>query len=133
MDNLTKAQRRKNMQNIRSTNTLPERMIMKEIRKKKIYFGRNLKSLPGKPDLVFRKQKVAVFIDSDFWHHNTKKFVMPKSNKAYWEQKIRANKLRDNKVNRQLKKLGWTVIRIWESTIKKDITKCLEKIFALLN
>ncbi len=66
MDNLTKAQRRKNMQNIRSKDTLPEKKLAKTLRAQKLYFAQYVKSLPGKPDIVFRRRKVAVFVDSDF-------------------------------------------------------------------
>ena len=66
MDNLTPEQRRKNMQNIRSEGTLPELLIAKELRKLKIYFAKNVKTITGKPDFVFRRKKVIVFVDSDF-------------------------------------------------------------------
>lgn len=128
MDNLSKNQRKKNMQNIRSENTTPERLIMKELRKRKIYFASHVKKITGKPDLVFRRKKVIVFIDSDFWHYNPKKFRMPKTNKKYWKDKIKRNIERDKEVNRTLKKEGWKVIRIWESDIKNNINKQINKI-----
>ena len=132
MDNLTRAQRRKNMQNIRSVKTAPEEAVAKELRKRKIYFARNVKSITGKPDFVFRKKKVAVFVDSDFWHGHPTRCIMPKSNCGYWDQKIARNKQRDKTVTRDLKKAGWTVIRLWEMDIKRKLMRSLDKVVAVL-
>lgn len=128
MDNLTKEQRRKNMQNIRSMNTAPERLIMRELSRRKIYFGKYVNSITGKPDIVFRRKKVIVFVDSDFWHVHPKRFIMPKSNKKYWKAKIERNKKRDKEVNKQLRKDGWKVIRIWEYDIRHNINRSIKKI-----
>jgi len=128
MDNLTPAQRKKNMQNIRSKGTKPERILMRELKKLKIYFATHSKNIIGKPDIVFRRKKIAVFVDSDFWHGHKTRFVMPKTNKDYWEKKIANNKNRDRKVNKTLKSLGWRVIRLWEYDIKKNPHKCINKI-----
>ena len=133
MDNLTKKQRRKNMQNIRSADTKAELLAARELRKRKIYFARNVKSIFGKPDIVFRRKKIAVFIDSDFWHVHPARFIMPKSNKRYWKEKIRRNKERDKDVNKKLKDAGWKVVRIWEYDIKCDIVNSLGKILKCLD
>ena len=132
MDNLTKAQRRKNMQNIHSFETAAEILIMRALQRKKIYFARHVKSIIGKPDIVFRRKKIAVFIDSDFWHAHPKRFIMPKSNKWYWKGKIKRNKERDKEVSSVLRRQGWKVIRIWEYDIKRNIDKCVNKILLKL-
>lgn len=132
MDNLTPEQRRKNMQNIRSVGTSPELLIAKELRRQKIYFAKNVKAIIGKPDFVFRRKRTAVFVDSDFWHGHRTRCVMPKSNCEYWEKKIERNKKRDKQVTRALKKEGWTVIRLWEKDIKRDLKKSLGKIINVL-
>lgn len=132
MDNLTKAQRRKNMQNIRSKDTLPEKKLAKALKAQKLYFAQYVKTLPGKPDIVFRRKKVVVFVDSDFWHGHPRRFVKPKTNRSYWLPKIARNKQRDKKVNRELCRNGWKVVRIWEHDIKKDAQKCLNKIIGVL-
>jgi len=132
MDNLTRKQRRKNMQNIRSEGTEPEQLIAKELRIKKIYFAKNVKTIFGKPDFVFRRKRVAVFIDSDFWHGHKKRCIMPKSNCIYWEQKIKRNKQRDKIVNRKLRKEGWSVIRLWEKDINRNLVKSMNKIIEAL-
>lgn len=128
MDNLTPEQRKKNMKNIRSKNTIPERIIMKELKKRKIYFAKNVKKIIGKPDIVFRRKRLVVFIDSDFWHRHPTKFVMPKSNKEYWGKKIKRNVIRDKEVNKQLNLAGWIVLRFWEKDIKKNKDWCIGKI-----
>src|SRR5688572_30028253 len=103
MDNLTKEQRRKNMQHIRSTGTFPERKIMRELRQRKIYFAKYVNNIIGKPDIVFRRKKVVVFIDSDFWHGHPERYIMPTSNKGYWKKKISRNRERDKEVNKRLR------------------------------
>lgn len=128
MDNLTIEQRRKNMQNIRSTGTTPERLIMRELKKRKIYFASHAPSITGKPDIVFRRKKIAVFIDSDFWHGHLKRCIMPQTNIKYWKGKIERNRQRDKTVNRNLRKDGWTVIRLWEYDVKNRFDKCIRKI-----
>lgn len=133
MDNLTPEQRRKNMQNIRSLNTKPEKIFAKELRKNKIYFRKNVKSILGKPDFVFRKKRIVVFIDSDFWHCNPKRFIKPKSNQKYWEEKIKRNRARDKFVTKKLKKDNWKVIRFWEYEINNNIVKCFNKFFKFYN
>ncbi len=112
MDNLTKEQRRKNMQHIRSEGTLPERMTMHELKRRKIYFASYVTKIAGKPDIVFRRKKVVVFIDSDFWHGHPSRCIMPKSNRGYWEKKIARNRERDKEVNSFLKKDGWKIMAI---------------------
>lgn len=68
----------------------------------------------GKPDFVFRKQRVAVFVDGCFWHSCPKHSTKPKCNRVFWERKLTANKARDRLVNRCLRRNGWKVVRIWE-------------------
>lgn len=128
MDNLTKQQRRKNMQNIRSANTKAELFVARELRRRKIYFAQNVRSITGKPDFVFRRKKVVVFVDSDFWHGHPNRCIMPKSNQSYWNQKIERNKERDREVNRELKRKGWTIIRVWEHDLKYGFNKTFNKI-----
>lgn len=133
MDNLTPDQRRKNMQRIRSTGTKAERIIITELEKRNLEFTSYDKTIIGKPDIVFSEKKVAVFIDSDFWHANPKRFIKPKTNIEYWEKKIAGNKKRDRKVNRELKKEGWTVVRIWEYDVKHNLNQSIKKILKKLN
>jgi DNA mismatch endonuclease (patch repair protein) len=115
------------MQSIRSKNTVPELLVMNELKRSKIYFAKHTDKVTGKPDIVFRRKKLAVFIDSDFWHCNPQKFIMPKTNKEYWKRKIKKNIDRDKYVNQELRKMGWKILRFWESDIKKDTIKIVKK------
>jgi DNA mismatch endonuclease (patch repair protein) len=128
MDNLTPEQRRKNMQHIRSKGTKAEKLLMEELQKRGTKFSCYDKTVFGKPDLVFAEQKVAVFVDSDFWHCNPARFVRPKTNVEYWDKKITSNKNRDHKVNQELKKQNWTIIRLWEYDVKHDLDRCIKKV-----
>lgn len=132
MDNLTKAQRKKNMQNIRSKGTTPEKIVIRELKKHRVYFAAHATSIIGKPDIVFRKKRIAVFIDSDFWHGHPRRFIKPKSNIKYWREKITRNKERDKKVNKELRKNGWTILRFWEYDIKNNPQKVINKILETL-
>lgn len=82
----------------------------------------------GKPDFASKKLKIAIFIDSCFWHKCPKHFRQPKSKKSYWIPKINGNVQRAKEVNKQLKKFDWKVIRFWEHEINKNPIKCMEKV-----
>jgi DNA mismatch endonuclease (patch repair protein) len=109
------------MSRIRSNgNYTTEMRFISLMRRYKVSGWRRRCKLPGRPDFVFTKRKVAVFIDGDFWHGNPMKFRLPKSNCAYWREKIAGNKTRDHKINRELRRLGWRVLRFWESSLQDE-------------
>jgi DNA mismatch endonuclease, patch repair protein len=122
------------MSKIRSTGTKPEQLLRKELWKKGIRYRMNVKKLPGSPDIVINKKKFIVFVDGEFWHgHNwliKKKKI--KTNRKFWIPKIERNMQRDKENELALKKLGYKVLRFWEHEIKKDLTKCTNKIIAIL-
>ncbi|HOC92940.1 MAG TPA: very short patch repair endonuclease [bacterium] len=128
MDNLTPEQRKKNMSNIRSFGTAPEIKMIRELNRRKIYFSKNVASILGKPDIVFKRKKIAVFIDSDFWHGHKSRGTIPKTNYGYWKEKIENNRKRDRRVTNSLKKDGWIVLRFWEYDINNNFEKCVEKL-----
>ena len=86
----------------------------------------------GKPDFVFRRQKIAVFVDGCFWHGCPKCYRRPRSNKKFWDAKIARNKTRDRRVNRELRKFVWRVVRIWEHDLAWRSAACVRKIQAML-
>ena len=87
----------------------------------------HVNSLPGKPDFVFKEQSVVVFVDGDFWHGW--RFPQWKSKlSSQWQEKISANRRRDTRNHRKLRRLGWKVIRIWEHQIFKSPEKCVSRI-----
>lgn len=107
------------MSRIRSKGNLTtELRFIRLLRRHQIRGWRRGSKLFGKPDFVFSKPKVAVFIDGDFWHGNPKKYRLPKSNCDYWQKKIEGNRARDRLVTRTLRKQGWTVVRVWESDLR---------------
>ena len=115
------AQRSRNMSRIRSNgNYSTELRFIKLMRQFNISGWRRKSKLIGRPDFVFNKPKVAVFIDGDFWHGNPKKSRLPKSNCEYWEKKITGNRTRDRIVTKALKNDGWRVLRIWESSLRDE-------------
>ncbi len=133
MDIMTKKDRSLRMSLIKSKNTRPEIKLRQHIWGKGIGGYRVNSKITGKPDLYFPSKKIAIFIDGCFWHMCPKCYREPKSNKQYWINKIKKNVERDKKINKQLKKQGITVLRIWEHEVKKDIEKCSTKIYNLLN
>lgn len=121
MDNLTPEQRKKNMQAIRSSDTKAEVLLAKSLFAKGYRYRKNNKSVFGKPDLTFKKIKLAIFIDGEFWHGKdwkTRKENI-KSNRKYWIPKIERNICRDETVNAELLKSGWTVMRFWAKDVEK--------------
>lgn len=130
MGNLTKEQRHKVMSHIRSSNTKPEIMLRKALWHRGIRYRKNYKGLPGKPDIVITRCKIAIFVDGDFWHGKNMDVIdnQIQSNRSYWLPKIRRNKERDAEVNDALTEQGWIVLRFWESDIKKQLESCIAKI-----
>lgn len=130
MDDLTPEQRRKNMQAIKSKDTSIEIALRLALWHRGIRYRKNYKSLPGKPDIVITKHKLAVFCDSDYWHgydwENRHQRI--KSNREYWIPKIERNMQRDKEVTAQLQAMGWTVLRFWEWQIKKRLDECVNTI-----
>ena len=122
------------MSRIRSKNTKFELAFVSELKKcTHIKFKTNVLSLQGKPDIVFPKQKVCVFLDSDFWHgwqYPRWKHLLKDD---FWRSKIEANRKRDRKNTKFLRRWGWNVFRFWEHNIKKDIRKSVIKITDGLN
>jgi DNA mismatch endonuclease Vsr len=135
MDKLTKEQRRKNMQAVKSKGSKIENAFSKALWGKGYRFGKNVKSIIGKPDIVFRKYKVAIFIDSEFWHGKdwSKRKKEHKSNIKFWHNKIEGNIKRDKVVNKELKKLGWIVLRFWGKQIENNLDKCILKTEKVIN
>lgn len=128
---MTSLQRHRNMQHIRSSNTKPEILLRKALWHAGIHYRKNYTALPGKPDIVLTKPKIAIFIDGDFWHarwHQDCPGEQISSNKEYWRKKLSRNVEHDKEVNDELTDLGWLVLRFWESDIQKDLTAVVQEI-----
>ena len=130
MDNLTKEQRRKNMQHIRSKDSVIEKKLRKALWDRGYRYRKNYKDLPGSPDIVLTKQKIVIFCDSEFfhgkdWYTILRPRIRRGSNAEFWEKKILRNMERDDDINKTLTFMGWTVIRFWGCDIKKDVEECI--------
>ena len=130
MDRLTKEQRHKNMKNIKNKDTGIEMTLRKALWEKGYRYRKNDKRLPGKPDIVLTKYKIAIFCDSEFFHGKdleALKLQLERGKNAdFWIKKISKNQQRDEEVDKQLQYLGWTVIRFWGKDITKHIDECVQ-------
>lgn len=132
MDVLTPEQRKKNMQHIRSKDTKIEVLLRKALWQRGYRYRKNYKDLPGKPDIALTKYKIAIFCDGEFFHGKNWEVLKPKlqksNNSEFWINKINRNRERDDKVNKELLFMGWTVIRFWGDDIKKNTDECIQVI-----
>ena len=130
MDDLTPEQRTKNMKNIRSKDTQIEVRLRKALWQKGYRYRKNYKDLPGKPDIILTKYKIAIFCDGEFFHGKDWEVLKPRleksNNSKYWIRKISRNRDRDEEINQQLLFLGWTVIRFWGKDIKNNLEECIQ-------
>ena len=129
-DNHSKEIRSMNMSHIRSKNTKPEELVRKYLFAQGFRYRKNVKVLPGCPDIVLPKYKTVIFVNGCFWHkHDCPRFVWPSSNQEYWRPKITANVERDEKNHSMLRESGWNVIVVWECELKKaTISNRLERL-----
>lgn len=125
-----------NMSRIRGKNTKPEIMVRKFLFNKGFRYRINVRNLPGKPDIVLKKYRTAIFIHGCFWHGHEGHpcFIIPKTRTEWWTKKIRKNKERDQKAHEKLRQEGWAVMTIWECQLKpKKRQTTLEGIVNLLH
>jgi DNA mismatch endonuclease (patch repair protein) len=120
----------------RKTSTKPEVILRQALWRKGFRYRKNMAGLPGKPDIVFRKARVVVFVDGDFWHgrnwEEREKRLRTVANSAYWMAKIRYNMDRDHRINEELRSTGWRVLRFWETDVRKDTGAVVARIEKLL-
>ena len=135
MDVLTCEQRSHTMSRIRAKDTRAEVLLRKALWKKGLRYRKNYAALPGKPDIALTRQKIAIFVDGDFWHargHQDFPGEQVASNKEYWQKKLARNVERDKDVNDALTEAGWLVLRFWETDIKRDLSGCVRQIVEYL-
>ena len=121
MDVHNKESRSYNMSRIKGRKTKPEEIVAKYFFSQGFGYRRNVKKLPGTPDIVLKKYKTVIFVNGCFWHmhEGCKYFVWPKDNSEFWKNKLLANKERDEKEKKGIEELGWKVIVVWECQLKK--------------
>lgn len=115
------------MSRIHGTNTGTERTVFRLLRREGVYFARHAKSLPGSPDVVFRKCRLAVFIDGDFWHG--RRFARWSGDLSpFWSVKIRKNMARDRRARARLRAEGWAVLKVWSKDVDRDPERYVRRI-----
>ena len=129
MDRITKEKRSWNMSRIKAKNTSPERTVRSIIHSLGLRFRLHSKKLPGHPDIILPKLKTVVFVHGCFWHrHEGCKYTYtPKTKISFWEKKFISNVLRDNRVSKEINRLGWKIFTVWECELKdrEKLTKQL--------
>ena len=136
MDKLTEQQRHANMAAIHGKDTKPEMVVRKWLWGRGFRYRLNHPRLPGKPDIVMRKYRTCIFVNGCFWHghEGCQYYTVPKTNTEFWVNKVRRNKERDSKVQRELAAMGWHSITIWECELKPNVReKTLESLAYTLN
>lgn len=122
MDNMSRADRSALMARIRSKDTKPERVVRSILHRLRFRFRIHCSDLPGKPDVVLPRHRKIILVHGCFWHgHSCALASKPKSNQAYWREKIKTNRLRDRRVRRDLVNDGWSVLELWECEIRRGI------------
>ncbi len=128
--NKTPEQISKNMRSVRNKNSAIEIALRRELWKRNLRYRKNVTKVFGKPDIAFIGLKIAVFVDSEFWHGYDweNKQAEIKSNREFWIPKIERNIQRDKEVTAKLQDDGWTVIRVWGSDVKHDVVSVTDRI-----
>ena len=127
-DIFSKAKRSEIMSKVRNKDSKIEIAFRKALWKEDFRYRKNVSSYFGKPDLVLKKYKTVIFVDSCFWHGCRKHCVLPASNKKFWEKKIERTKQRDKEVSKYYKKEGWQALRVWEHDVLKNFDKTIDRI-----
>jgi len=131
-DNLTRQQRSYCMSRVKNKNTNLEILVRSALHRKGFRFRKNVKYLPGKPDIVFERKKIAIFIDGDFWHG----YRFPRwCNRLspFWQNKIMETRRRDKSNFAKLRYMGYKVLRLWQHSIKTDLDGVVDEIVSLIS
>ncbi|WP_407567272.1 very short patch repair endonuclease [Polymorphospora sp. A560] len=127
-DHLSKQGRSRVMAAIRSANTKPELLLRKGLRSAgALGYRLHVRSLPGKPDIAYTRWRLAIFVDGVFWHGHPDHFN-PATASPYWREKIARNQDRDRRVSAELAGMGWTVIRLWDLDVKRDLDAAVRRV-----
>jgi DNA mismatch endonuclease (patch repair protein) len=124
-DKFDKQTRSRIMSKIRAKDTKAELTFRKALWREGLRGYRLHASLPGKPDIVFRRARLVIFIDGDFWHGYLWKELGRVPPKGYWQEKIQKNIDRDKRLDKELRQAGWRVLRFWEHEVENDLDSCI--------
>lgn len=135
-DNLTTQQRKYAMSRVRGQDTKPEKMVRSLLHRLGFRFRKNVKNLPGKPDIVLPKYRTVIFVNGCFWHGhvNCKRATIPNTRREFWERKISSNISRDEMSIELLQQTGWRVMTIWQCQLRnqKESEETVQKTATLL-
>jgi DNA mismatch endonuclease (patch repair protein) len=124
----TKAKRSEVMSKIRGTNTQPEVRLRKHLHGTGHRYRLHPRDLPGRPDIAFPKERLAVFVDGCFWHGCPVHYQPPASNASFWRAKLDENRERDRRRRARLAARGWAVLRFWEHEVYSDLARCSTRV-----
>jgi DNA mismatch endonuclease (patch repair protein) len=127
-DRVSKESRSKNMKAVKSKRTKLEEAVSKELWRRGLRFRKNVKELYGKPDIAIKSCKVAIFIDSCFWHGCSMHYKPPATNEDFWKAKIEGNIKRDEQVTKHYRNQEWNILRIWEHDLKNHFDDTIGEI-----
>lgn len=130
-DNLSRTQRSYCMSRVRARDTVPERILRSALHARGLRFRKHVRRLPGTPDVVFPRVRVAVFVDGRFWH-GYRLSAWKSTLTPFWRNKIVQNRLRDQRNFARLRRLGWRVVRVWDYQLRTDLEGCLRKVIRAL-
>lgn len=133
-DRITKEQRQRNMSHVKSKDTSIERKVRSALFRHGFRFRKNVKSLPGTPDIVLPKYKTVIFVNGCFWHRHAgcQRATLPETRRAFWERKLNANVVNDKLHKDALYRAGWHVITVWQCELEADFSNVLKRIEHIL-
>lgn len=132
MDHLSPTKRSQVMSRIRSRDTKPEQFVRQRFWSQGFRYARSSYRLPGTPDLLLPRYKVAIFVHGCFWHaHNCPRGKLPATNRQFWRMKLAGNKKRDERILRQLRHLGWHCFQIWQCRLSADTRRVITLVQAI--
>ncbi len=126
---MTREQRSRAMKSVKLRNGPLEMCLRRELSSRGFRYRCNVRKLPGSPDIVFSKERIAVFVDGDFWH-GWRLPVWEHKLSPFWRKKLRENRNRDARNFRRLRARGWSVVRIWQHDLTGDIGECIVRMYA---
>lgn len=129
-DNLSREQRSKTMRAVRQSHTFLENSVLHGLWHCGVRYRRNVRDLPGNPDMAIKHLKIVLFVDSCFWHGCRTHGRIPSTNRDYWAKKISGNSARDREIDATYSEMGWTCLRVWEHDIRSDLAGTVQRLCA---
>lgn len=120
------------MARVRSKDTDAELLLRRALWSAGLRYRVTARKLPGTPDITFGSTKLAVFVDGCFWHGCPEHYTKPRANDSFWQEKLRRNRARDERVDAELAALGWLSVRVWEHEVYEDVGNVVDRVKTLV-